>query len=92
VRRPAAALFFVVVLACTQHMDRDRWQHMSQPEKQIYVRSLIGGEQTKNAKGGTGHRYARDPDGYVKRIDKAYSRGDKREPSLIFASLADCKR
>ncbi|HEX7419261.1 MAG TPA: hypothetical protein VF505_05210 [Thermoanaerobaculia bacterium] len=70
-------------------MTRDRWQHMSQSAKQVYVRSLIGGEQAKNAKGGTGHRYTRDPDGYVKRIDQAYSRGDNREPALIFASLAD---
>jgi len=85
----ALLLLLFFVFACTQHMDRDRWQHMSQSEKQVYVRSLIGGEKAKSAKGGTAHRYAEQPDGYVKRIDEAYSRGDNREPALIFASLAD---
>lgn len=84
-----AALGMTVLLACSQHVTRDRWQHMSQSEKQVYVHSLIGGEKAKSAKGGAGHRYTRDPDGYVKRIDEAYSRGDHREPALIFASLAD---
>ena len=88
-KRTVAFLLLFLLLACSRHVTRDRWQHMTQSEKQVYVRSLIGGEQTKNAKGGTGHRYMGDPDDYVKRIDEAYSRGDTREPSLIFASLAD---
>jgi hypothetical protein len=86
----SVVLFLLLLLfACSQHVTRDRWQHMSQSEKQVYVRSLIGGEKAKSAKGGADHRYTEQPDDYVKRIDEAYSRGDNREPALIFASLAD---
>ena len=84
-----ATLGMTVFLACSQHVTRDGWQNMSSSEKQVYVRSLIGGEQAKNAKGGAGHRYTQHVEDYVKRIDQAYSRSDRRDPAVIFAGLAD---
>jgi hypothetical protein len=62
---------------------------MSPSAKTVYVRSLLGGEEAKNAKGGLGHRYTRQPEEYVKQIDEAYSRGERRDPAVIFAVLAD---
>ena len=78
-----------LVLMCSQHVTRDRWEQMSPSAKQVYVRSLIGGEQAKNAKGGAGNRYSRSAEDYRQRIDEAYSRGDNRDPAVIFAGLAD---
>ena len=89
VRRPAAALLFALALMCTHHVDRARWQHMSPSEKTVYVSSLLGGEKAKSAKGGAGHRYTREPQDYLQRIDEAYSRGNRRDPAVIFAGLAD---
>jgi hypothetical protein len=84
------ALFLLLLfIACSQHVTRDRWQQMSPSAKQVYVRSLIGGEQAKNAKGGRGNHYSASADDYIRRIDEAYSRGDNRDPNLIFADLAD---
>lgn len=62
---------------------------MSSSEKAVYVRSLLGGEKAKNAKGGFGHRYTRQPETYVRQIDEAYSRGETRDPAILFAALAD---
>lgn len=78
-----------VVLMCAQHVTRDRWRQMSPSAKQVYVRSLIGGEKAKDAKGGGGNRYSQPAGDYIRRIDEAYSRGDHRDPAVIFASLAD---
>ena len=78
-----------MALMCAQHVTRDRWRQMSPSAKQVYVRSLIGGEQAKNAKGGGGNRYSGSAGDYIRRIDEAYSRGDRRDPNFIFAGLAD---
>jgi hypothetical protein len=82
-----AALVFL--LACNSQVSRDRWQHMPPSEKTLYVKSLIGAEQVKHAKGGTGHEYTHPPEDYVKQIDAAYAHGDSRDPADIFAGLAD---
>ena len=62
---------------------------MSSDEKQVYVRSLLGGEQAKSAKGGTRQTYSESAEYYVRRIDEAYSTGDRRDPAIIFSGLAD---
>ncbi len=62
---------------------------MSASEKNLYVRSMIGAEKVKHAKGGAGHDYRGQPDDYVKQIDQAYAHGDRRDPADIFAGLAD---
>ena len=82
-------LFLLAFFACTQHVTADKWQHMSPSEKTVYVRSMLGGEKAKDAKGGTGHHYSLPADDYVKQIDAAYARGDRRDPAVIFAGLAN---
>lgn len=83
----AFALALFLLLACTNSVSRTDWQRMSSDEKVIYVSSLMGAEQVKNAKGGGGKKYDDAAEEYVKRIDDAYARGDEREPSAIFAEL-----
>ena len=85
--RALAALLLVV--ACTQEVDRDQWQRMSASEKRVYVSSLLGGEKAKEAKGGGARRYSAAVETYVMRIDRAYASGDRRDPPAIFVSLAD---
>lgn len=81
--------FLLIAMACTQQVTAARWQHMSPDAKTVYVRSLLGGEKAKDAKGGFGHRYTGAPEDYVKRIDEAYSRGSEADPAVIFAGLTD---
>ncbi|HSP15053.1 MAG TPA: hypothetical protein VLV78_09895 [Thermoanaerobaculia bacterium] len=79
----------LLLLACNSHVTRDRWQNMPPSEKTLYVRSMIGAEKVKHAKGGSGHEYRGQVEDYVKQIDEAYSHGDRRDPADIFAGLAD---
>ncbi|HEX9160774.1 MAG TPA: hypothetical protein VF980_03630 [Thermoanaerobaculia bacterium] len=78
-----------MVGACHQHVDRTRWLQMSSSEKTVYVRSLLGGEKAKAAKGGAGPTYSGRAEEYVARIDEAYAHGDGRDPAAIFAGMAD---
>ena len=57
---------------------------MTQSERELYVRSLIGGEQARDAKGGSGRPADRPPSAYVDAIDAAYARGDQRDAGEIF--------
>ena len=86
VRFLVALLLFV---ACTPHVDRARWQQMPQSEKVLYVKSLLGAEKVKEAKGGHARHYSHPAEDYVKRIDAAYARGDARDPGEILAGLRD---
>ena len=70
-------------------MDRARWSHMPRSEKVLYVKSLLGAEKVKAAKGGHERRYSRPADEYVERIDAAYALGDQRKPGEIFGELRD---
>src|SRR3954471_12668500 len=81
----AAAL---LILACHRtNIDRAQWQSMSMNEKALYVRTLLGHEKTKEAKGGNDRVFTRSIDEYVKRIDDAYARGDTRTVDAIFETL-----
>ena len=53
----------------------------------LYVKSLVGAEKVKDAKGGRGHHYPRPAEEYVKMIDDRYARGDTRNVPDIFAEL-----
>lgn len=77
----------LLLLACTPSVSPTDWQHMSNDEKVVYVGSLMGAEQVKNAKGGGGKRYDDAAEEYVTRIDAAYAHGDAREPAAIFAGM-----
>ncbi|HKR66844.1 MAG TPA: hypothetical protein VJZ00_24165 [Thermoanaerobaculia bacterium] len=60
---------------------------MSVDDRVLYVRSLMGAEKVKDAKGGGGRTYARPAEEYVRQIDTAYARGDQRDVRAIFAEL-----
>ena len=85
-------LVLLVVGACAANrVDRARWQEMSSQEKRIYVESMIGHEQAKAHKGGSDRRYALPPDEYVRRIDAAYARGERRNPDTIFEEMGSTR-
>ncbi|HEX3578755.1 MAG TPA: hypothetical protein VHY33_09345 [Thermoanaerobaculia bacterium] len=78
----------LVCLACHRtNIDRAQWQSMSANEKSLYVRTLLGHEKTKDAKGGNDHVFTRSIDDYVKGIDDAYARGDTRTVDAIFETM-----
>ena len=87
-----ATLGMTLILACSQHVDRAHWQRMSPREKSLYVRSLIGAEKVKDAKGGNDRAYPLPPDDYIKRIDAAYARGDQRPPDVVFDAMGSVRR
>jgi hypothetical protein len=90
VRRSLALAAFLLLLTLSCHrtnIDRAQWQSMSANEKALYVRTLLGHEKTKDAKGGNDRVFARSIDEYVKGIDDAYARGDTRTVDAIFESM-----
>ena len=89
-RRIAAGLAFLLFIACSpEHVGRERWQHMSHTDRVLYVRSLIGAEKAKEAKGGHAMKYSKTAEEYVSRIDEAYREGKPGEVRDIFLSLGD---
>jgi hypothetical protein len=81
-------LLLLAILACHRtNIDRAQWQSMSANERTLYVRTLLGHEKTKEAKGGNDRVFARSIDDYVKSIDDAYARGDTRSVDAIFESM-----
>lgn len=87
-KRVIAIALFVIVAACSRDtISRAQWERMSQQDRVLYVSSLIGGEKAKDAKGGGGRETTRPAEDYVKQIDAAYARGDRRAVPEIFAEL-----
>lgn len=83
------ALAAVFLLHCANGtVDRAKWQRMPPEDRVLYVRTLLGEEQAKDAKGGRGKTYDRPAEEYVARIDAAYQRNDARDVDAIFAELA----
>ena len=60
---------------------------MSKEDRVLYVRTLVGAEKAKDAKGGGGKTYTLAAEEYVNAIDAAYARGDARQPHEIFEEL-----
>jgi hypothetical protein len=86
VRRLAAA--FLLLVACAQtHVDRDQWQRMSAENKTLYVRTLLGREKVKEAKGGNARAFDRSAEEYARRIDEAYARGEQRDADALFEEM-----
>jgi hypothetical protein len=81
-----AALLLVASCARTT-ADRAQWLQMSPGEKSLYVGSLLGHEQAKQAKGGNDLHFDRPPADYVRLIDDAYAHGDRRDVDAVFESL-----
>jgi len=81
-------IVLLFLLAChSTNIDRAQWQSMSPNEKTLYVRTLLGHEKTKEAKGGNDRAFNQTAGDYVKRIDDAYSRGDQRSVDAIFEEM-----
>ena len=86
VRWLAAA--FLLLAACAQtHADRAHWQQMSSEDKTLYVRTLLGREKVKEAKGGNARVFDRPAEEYARRIDEAYARGERRDVDALFEEM-----
>lgn len=84
-RRLLAALLLLGIVACSRtNISRTQWQAMPAAKKVLYVRTLLGYEQAKAAKGGNDRHFPAAPEEYVKKIDAAYLRGDQRTVDAIF--------
>jgi predicted Fe-S protein YdhL (DUF1289 family) len=91
-RASSLAVLIVTLLACHRtNIDRTQWQSMPANEKALYVRTLLGHEKTKDAKGGNDRVFTRSIDEYVKSIDDAYARGDTRTVDAIFETLGSAR-
>ena len=78
----------LLIAACARtHVDRAQWQRMSAGEKTLYVRTLLGHEKVKEAKGGNGRAFDRAPEEYARRIDEAYARGEQRDADTLFEQM-----
>jgi hypothetical protein len=83
-------LLAILLAGCGQvEMPAERWQQMSAEEKDLFVRSLIGGERAASAKGSEGKRYSRPSAEYVGILDARYREGDRRTVEQIWPELAD---
>ena len=83
----AGCLWIVALAGCARIVSRDAWLRMSQDDRVLYVKTLIGEEKSKDAKGGTGLDYPLPAEEYARRIDEAYLRGDKRDAAAIFMEM-----
>jgi hypothetical protein len=84
---PLAAAVLLLSACAADHIDRRHWQTMSRDERLLYVRSLVGKEKVKDAKGGNDRVFTRPAEEYVARIDEAYARGDSRTAEEIFETM-----
>ena len=60
---------------------------MSSSEKTLYVRTLLGHEKVKEAKGGNARAFDRPAEEYARRIDQAYARGERRDVDALFEEM-----
>jgi predicted Fe-S protein YdhL (DUF1289 family) len=82
----------VIVIALTAacartHVTRAEWQRMSPDRKTLYVRTLLGHEKVKAAKGGNTRAFDQPAAEYARRIDDAYARGERRDADTIFEEM-----
>ncbi len=79
----------LLLAACSRDtIDRAEWQRMSSDDRVLYVRSLMGAEKVKDAKGGGGRAYDRPAEAYMNEINRAYARGEQRDVPQLFAELS----
>ena len=84
----AASCVFIIAMACAKtHLDRAEWQRMSPEKKTLYVRTLLGHQKVKEAKGGNAQVFDKSPEEYARRIDAAYARGEQRDVDTIFEEM-----
>jgi len=82
-----ALVAILIFAACAQTIGPAAWEGMTAREKTIYVQSLIGHERARERKGGNRLHYDLPPEEYVRRIDAAYRRGDRRNAGAIFEEM-----
>ncbi|MFN2239604.1 MAG: hypothetical protein ABR524_09450, partial [Thermoanaerobaculia bacterium] len=83
-------LLAILLSGCGQaEVKAERWQQMGPEEKELFVKSLIGGEAAASAKGSGGKRYSRPSAEYVELLDARYREGDPRTVEQIWPELAD---
>jgi predicted Fe-S protein YdhL (DUF1289 family) len=89
-RRLFVTAFLLIALACQRtNISRAQWQQMPQNEKTLYVRTLLGHEKSREAKGGNDLVFSKAAEEYVKRIDEAYARGDQRTVDAVFEEMGE---
>jgi predicted Fe-S protein YdhL (DUF1289 family) len=92
VKRALCIAAALIILGCHRtNIDRAQWQSMSANEKSLYVRTLLGHEKTKDAKGGNDRVFTRSIAEYVKGINDAYAHGDTRTVDAIFETMGRLK-
>lgn len=89
-----ALLFSIAVAgllsACLRHeVTREQWLRGSAEDRELIVRSFLGGEQAAESKGGGGRAYSRTPSFYRQEIDRRYAAGDTRTVAAIWRELSD---
>jgi predicted Fe-S protein YdhL (DUF1289 family) len=78
----------LLLTACARtHVTREEWQRMSPDRKTLYVRTLLGHEKVKDAKGGNARVFDRPAAEYARRIDEAYARGERRDADAVFEGM-----
>lgn len=83
-------LFSILVAGCSRHeVTREQWMRYDAHERELIVRSFLGGEQAEDSKGGRGQRYTREPSFYLAEIDRRYAAGDERNVNEIWGELSD---
>lgn len=90
-RITTAIVIGLLLVAC--HGDaipRSRWEKMSQSDKVMTVRSMMGHQQVANSKGGAPvPEYSKPVASYVAAIDAKYAAGDSRSANEIWNELVD---
>lgn len=83
----------LLVFACSRTIiTRERWRAMPPAEKALLVKTLIGAEKARDAKGGNPKHFSHPADDYVRRIDDAYTHGDRRDVNALFETFSDDSR
>ncbi|MDP9361699.1 MAG: hypothetical protein M3P29_09625 [Acidobacteriota bacterium] len=86
--RFAFAIVLLTLVACHRtNISRAQWEQMPRTEKTLYVQTLLGHENTKEAKGGNDRVFTQSAGAYVSRIDDAYAHGDRRSVDAIFEEM-----
>lgn len=84
------SLIVLVFAACGRHeVSREHWMRSTPDERELIVRSFLGGEQAADSKGGSGEKYSRSPAFYRSEIDARYAAGDQRPVSELWQELSD---
>lgn len=84
------SILILVAAACSRHeVTREQWLAGTPRDRELIVRSFLGGEQAAASKGGQAREYSREPVFYREQIDRRYAAGDGRPVNEIWSELSD---